>query len=256
MNIDKSQVAQRFAKATQSYNQQAFVQKDICFALIGLMRQFLPDQQFHRVLEIGCGSGNLTQLLLQKFQVNQLYLNDIYPEIEQHFIGQNGIEFCIGDIEQIDLPQNLDLICSSSALQWMVNFEQLIQKIVGALSEQAFFCFSTFGEQNLKEIKQLTGQGLSYLSMDLIRDILIRQGFEVLYISEEQKVLGFEQAKDILKHLKATGVTATSEGHRWTKNSLEQFYQDYDQFSYVDALNHKKFPLTYHPIYCVARRKV
>ena len=164
--------------------------------------------------------------------------------------------FCIGDIEQINIPDHLDLICSSSALQWMVDLEQLIKKIARALSKPAYFCFSTFGEQNLKETKQLTGQGLSYLSMDSIRDILIRQGFEVVYISEEQKILGFEQPKDILKHLKATGVTATSAGHRWTKSTLEQFYQDYDQFSYVDVLNHKKFPLTYHPIYCVARRKV
>lgn len=255
VNINKSQVARRFAKATQSYNQQAFVQKDICFALIGLIRRFLTQEHLSKVLEIGCGSGNLTTLLLQKIQIDQLYLNDIYPEIEQHFIDFPEISFCIGDVEQIELPAHLDLVCSSSALQWMDDLAKLMSTINHALQPNGYFCFSTFGPDNLQQIKQLTGQGLSYLTMQEIQTMLIEQGFEILHLSEETKTLSFEHPKDILKHLKATGVTATASGHRWNKASLQSFYQDYQKYGYFDAMNQMKYPLTYHPIYCVARRE-
>nr|WP_174507510.1 malonyl-ACP O-methyltransferase BioC [Acinetobacter sp. Marseille-Q1620] len=256
LKINKSQVAQRFAKASQSYDQHAFVQKDICYALIGLMRRFMQYQSLERVFEIGCGSGNLTQLLLQNFKVNQLFLNDIYPEVQQHFQIQQNLDFYIGDIEQIAFPESLDLICSSSALQWVENLDQIFQKANIVLNSKGYFCFSTFGLDNLKEIRLLTGQGLDYLALSDIHNRLIQQGFEILYLSEEHKILGFDQPKDILNHLKATGVTATASGHRWTKSSLQQFNQGYQQFLFKDAGNQLKYQLTYHPIYCIARRGV
>ena len=61
--------------------------------------------------------------------------------------------------------------------------------------------------------------------------------------------LYFDDPKSVLQHLKATGVTATAKSHRWTKQSLQQFYLDYQQF-----YGEQGFSLTYHPIYVIARR--
>ena len=61
----------------------------------------------------------------------------------------------------------------------------------------------------------------------------------------------FETPKAVLKHLKATGVTGASvQQQRWTKQSLTEFYQRYQQFQ----LENQQYSLTYHPIYCIARR--
>jgi malonyl-CoA O-methyltransferase len=70
----------------------------------------------------------------------------------------------IGDIEQLNLPQSLDAVISSSALQWMTDLPALLQRIHDALKPNAYFGFSTFGSDNLTEIKQLTGQGLNYIA--------------------------------------------------------------------------------------------
>ena len=258
LDIDKSQVALRFAQAGQSYHEHAVIQKQIAQQLFGLIEQFCP-QQFEKVFEIGCGSGNLSHLLLEDLQIGQLILNDLYREVQQHFSKKTNIVWQIGDIELLEFAENLDLIASSSALQWVVNLDAVIQKAYLQLKPSAYFCFSTFRQQNLQEIKTLTGQGLNYLSIENIKEKLLANGFEVLHISAQIETLNFQHPKQVLQHLKATGVTATASNFRWTKQSLSDFYRAYQQLSKqrflaTDPSEKVAYPLTYHPIYCIARR--
>ncbi|EOR05598.1 malonyl-ACP O-methyltransferase BioC [Acinetobacter genomosp. 15BJ] len=248
MSINKALVAQRFAKAGQSYVEHAVVQKQISAQLFEYFKTYCP-QNLHSVLEIGCGSGNLTHLLESYFQVEQLFLNDLYADVDQHFINLKHVNWLIGDIEQLTLPQSLDAVISSSALQWMLDLPALLQRVYAALKPNAYFCFSTFGPDNLTEIKQLTGQGLNYVGLESLKRQLEQQGFEILLIQQDHKQVYFDHPKSVLQHLKATGVTATAQSHRWTKQSLQQFYSDYQQF-----YDEQGFGLTYHPIYVIARR--
>lgn len=248
MSINKALVAQRFAKAGQSYVEHAVVQKQISAQLFKYLKVYCP-QNLASVLEIGCGSGNLTHLFHSYFQVDQLFLNDLYEDVDQHFSTIENIAWLIGDIEQLELPSELDAVISSSALQWMTDLPTLLHRIHDALKPNAYFGFSTFGSDNLTEIKQLTGQGLNYISLEFLKRQLEQQNFEVLFIEQEVKQIYFDHPKSVLQHLKATGVTATAKSHRWTKQSLQQFYSDYQQF-----YGEQGFRLTYHPIYVIARR--
>ncbi|TCB49604.1 malonyl-[acyl-carrier protein] O-methyltransferase BioC [Acinetobacter sp. ANC 4779] len=255
MSIDKSQVAQRFEKAAQSYTQHAVVQKKICQNLTRLMQEYLSKKSLDGVFEIGCGSGNLTHLLLQYFVIKQLFLNDLYPQVQQHFQVKENLQWRIGDIEQLDFPHALGLIASSSALQWICDLDAIFKKCSDALTDKGYLCFSTFGQQNLKEIKALTGQGLNYLSLEEIQEKLLLKNFEILHLSENIETLTFHHPKEVLQHLKATGVTATASQHRWSKQSLQQFYQDYLKFSELEQNGQRHYQLSYHPIYCIARSK-
>jgi len=247
VSLNKNLVAQRFAKAGQSYSEHAIVQKQICQNLTSLLQQFCPSKML-RVFEIGCGSGNLTHLITASFQIEELILNDLYADVQQHFNHQENLKWLIGDVETLEFPQQLDMIVSGSALQWMQDLPLLLKHSNGALVDQGWLCFSTFGYQNLMEIKELTGQGLSYWSVENWNRALTQAGFEILHLSESETQLYFDSPKAVLQHLKATGVTATAQ-HRWTKQTLQQFYQDYDRFKHAEG-----YSLTYHPIYCIARR--
>lgn len=260
IEIDKSQVALRFAQAGQSYSKHAVVQKQIAQQLFDLIVKY-AFPPFDGVLEIGCGSGNLSHLLIENLNINHLVLNDLYANVQQHFSENKNIQWLMGDIEQLEFPQGLDLITSSSALQWIDDLDAVFQKVFESLKAHAYFCFSTFGPQNLQEIKSLTGQGLDYLSLENIQEKLYSHNFEILHISEQINQLDFQHPKQILQHLKATGVTATASNFRWTKQSLANFYQAYQQFCKPQLLSpaqpdHPLYPLTYHPIYCIARRRL
>ena len=248
VSVDKALVAQRFAKAGQSYVEHAVVQKQISAQLFEYLKAYCPET-FDSVLEIGCGSGNLTHLFHTHFHFDQLFLNDLYEDVDQHFLNFKHVNWLIGDIEQLTLPQSIDAVISSSALQWMLDLPALLQRIHDALKPKGYLGFSTFGENNLIEIKQLTGQGLNYYSLEALQQQLQENGFEILLIQQAYKQVYFDHPKSVLQHLKATGVTATAQSHRWTKQSLQQFYSDYQQFH-----DEQGFRLTYHPIYVIAWR--
>ena len=252
MNINKALVAQRFAKAGHSYVEHALVQQQMSVQLCEYIKMYCP-QRLPKVLEIGCGSGHFTQVLQQHVQLEQLFLNDLYAEVQQHFPNLKQAEiqvsWLMGDIEQLALPTQFDAVLSSAALQWMQDLPALFKRIAVALKAHGWLCFSSFGPDNLTEIKQLTGQGLSYFSAAALQQQLEQKGFEVVLLQQQQTALYFEHPKAILQHLKATGVTATTTAHRWSKQSLQQFYAEYDQFK-----NEHGFRLTYHPIYVIARR--
>lgn len=256
VQVNKSQVALRFAQAHRSYNDHAVVQKLICQQLLKLICLYQDEIKLQNVLEIGCGSGQLSQFLLQNFDINQMILNDLYPEIEEYFENHNNVQFLIGDIETLSLNMPLDLVVSSSALQWVDDIDVVLSKIFKGLKPDGLFCFSSFGLKNLLEIKQLTGQGLNYLQPSELKEYLEKNGFEILHLSESLELMHFDHPRLVLKHLKATGVTATASHFRWTKTKLNEFYQNYEIFKLNKTQNKQQYPLTYHPIYCIARRMV
>lgn len=254
MSISKQQVQQRFSRAKDSYTQHATAQDEICAHLAHLIQAHVS-KEIPQIFEVGCGSGMLTHRLLHSLSVDRYVVNDIYPEIQSFFQTFSNIEFCVGDAETIEFPKQNHLVVSSSALQWMHDLPKVFQKIYDALLPQSWFIFSIFGPDNLKEIKALTGQGLAYLSANHLKQQLRDTGFDVLHMEEARIILDFPKPLSVLKHLKATGVTANTTGFIWTKNTLKQFDADYtEQFSYIGLDHTKYYPLTYHPIYIVARR--
>ncbi len=208
-----------------------------------------------RVFEIGCGSGNLSHLLLKNFQIQHYLLNDLYAEVQEHFQGYSNIDWLLGDIEQLNFPSDLELIVSTSALQWMTNLDAVFQKANDSLLPHGLFCFSTFGERNLQEIKTLTGQGLDYVNLDQLREKLQNQGFEVLHLSEHIGVLDFANTER---------GTATLKSHRCHGNCIElSLDQSTRSNAFIKIINnfHNSihqgqihYRRTYHPIYCIARR--
>lgn len=255
MTLDKHNIAQRFARAGQSYQRQAVVQQKIAQHLAEQIAVFCPES-WSKVFEMGCGSGYLTRQLLNQRSLPHLYLNDLYAEVQQHFQDLSSVQWYLGDIEQIRWPDALDAIVSTSALQWMADLDAVFRHCYASLLPQGALCFSSFGPDNLLQIKQLTGQGLHYFTLKQLREKLQAAGFEILYLEQQRQQLYFAQPQAVLQHLKATGVTATNRSYRWTKQSLQQFYRGYQQFSTTGGQGEVLYPLTYHPIYCIARRRV
>lgn len=265
------QIARRFAKAQHSYVQAAQVQQHMVKQLLQQLAATLqPSTQglsaFNRVLEMGCGSGLLTQAFVAQYPVEQLFLNDLYqaellplqplqPQSAKEFQpSAMQMDWLIGDIEQLELPQQLDAIISNAAVQWLHDLPQLWARCFAALNTQGVLLLSSFSDGNLAEIKQLTGQGLQYLSLAAIHTQLTQAGFEVLHAEQEQIRLCFDSPRAVLQHLRATGVTATNSKFRWTKSRLQQFELDYVRLAQSNENKVLQYPLTYTPLYIVARK--
>jgi malonyl-ACP O-methyltransferase BioC len=242
----------KFGKSMDTYDDNAYAQKEIAAKLAGLISDLYPDIP-KTIMEIGCGTGLLTKNILSVFPDAYYYLNDINDKaglrIQSLFSG-NRHTFISGDARLIDFPDGIDLMISSSTIQWFENLSVFIEKAHRSLSPQAYMFLSTFGENNLKEIREITGTGLKYPSPDCLRR-LFSSGFEVLHLSEEEMRVPFNSPAEILSHFRSTGVNANCSGAVRTKSGLKSFCNKYDKmFS-----NGTEVILTYNPVFLGLKKK-
>lgn len=250
--MNKALIKKRFAESKTTYNKHAIAQQQICMQL----SQLIKNQQrnhFDAVLEVGCGTGGYTQELLHCITANRYTLNDLCNHIQPESLPNNSTQFQFleGDAEEIDLGSEYDLITSASTIQWFVRPNAFVHKCHTMLKPDGLLILNTFGTDNLIEVKQTTGSGLTYYTTDAIKQ-WFEPYFEHVQVMEEKIKLTFDTPRDVLKHIKLTGVNAlSSSSQRWSKQLLANFNTEYLSLFATD----KGVTLTYHPIYIVASGK-
>lgn len=252
MRINKEEVKSRFRRSMGSYDANAKIQKMVVGQLAKILSANLDYDPEH-ILEIGCGTGFLTTELKERFPNAVLSVNDLVEEMCNETASHNGVlssDILSGDIEEITLPRQYDLIVSASTFQWLNDPGQVFRKLFLHLKSDGLLVFSTFGKYNLREIRLTTGGGLNYRSQEEIMELLAPY-FRVEQIMEEFRLMEFSSPLDILQHLKKTGVNVSGDPSVWTKGRVESFINEYNNRFALDD----KVTLTYHPLYLVCRKK-
>lgn len=231
--IDKALVKKRFSRNLKTYKDNSVVQNKMADKLVEMIR-FQPK----KILELGCGSGLLTEKLIKKFNTTTYDAIDIVEDCEKYIkeISSN-INFYHSDIETFNFQDKYDLIISNAVFQWVEDLPLFIKGLKKCLNPNGILLFSTFGTDNLLEISKLTGESLKYIAIQELNSLLHPQE-----IYEDKISLNFDTPKDVLKHLKYTGVNAISNNH-WTKSDLKNFENGYHK------LCPNNITLTYNPIY-------
>ena len=253
--IDKSLLSVRFAKNQSTYHTQAFVQQSIAKMLFEQLKYFADVRKIHSLLELGCGTGFLSRCYagdctaLERIVLNDIWRND---DLLRLFAGTVDARFECADAEALEFlteGEQFDCVLSSSVIQWFVNPTSFFSRLASHLKGGATVAISTFGSQNLQEVAMASKQGLCYVGIARLREMLSAD-YEVLSITEDTIQLSFPSPLDVLRHLKSTGVNAlSSERTIWTRADIAKFVSAYP--SEMDGTCH----LTYHPIYIIARKK-
>jgi len=250
--MDKNLMTRRFAKSAQSYNQRAEAQLQVARRMIQLLQPYIK-KGVGKVVEIGCGTGLLSRMLIDTFVPRKLIMNDISKEMEKHcadiLINSNNFFVAI-DAEQWVLPTGIDLLTSCSTFQWFHQLGGFFEKAFVSLKNDGLFAFSIFGQNNVHEISSITGKSLHYFTLFELSEMLKKEGFSILCAKEEKIVLLFDTPKDVLSHLKQTGVNSITK-QKWTKSTLQNFSEQYiEHFSCKNG----QVSLTYHPMYLICRK--
>ncbi len=244
--IDKTLVKNSFKKNLKTYEDNAFVQKKMAQELINM----LPCKNHSRVLEIGVGTGYFTRLLAENISYKDFFANDIVQECSNYLSKViEGAVFVSGDIESVNIPQDIDLVVSNATLQWVSDLDEILLKISASLNKEGCFVFSTFGKKNFYELKDVSGMGLKYYSKEELKSVLERY-FEVIEIKESEEKLFFNSFKELLKHIKLTGVNGVS-STPFSISDIKEIELKYKE-KYFDG---KRFVLTYNPLYVSLKKK-
>ncbi|MDW7693753.1 malonyl-ACP O-methyltransferase BioC [Flammeovirgaceae bacterium SG7u.111] len=253
--IDKEIVKARFGKNFHTYQNEASVQKNVAKRLADTLHHF-QTEPMTRALEIGCGTGFLTENMWFSYDIGTYYLNDLVNpmsgEILKMAVDQAfyNYSFLPGDAELIQYPQHLDTIVSSSTVQWFGSLEKFSKKAAQALKTDGILAFSTFGTQNFREIKTTLGVGLDYSSPEELSSIFSEK-FDLLHQDQWRQTLWLDSPWQVLRHIKTTGVNGCGKDFLG-KEKLKKFEESY----YANFSNSEgKVSLTYQPIICVMKAR-
>lgn len=249
---EKKQIRNHFARAVATYDSHAVIQGKVAEQLLERVKVH-GGQAVHSVLEIGCGTGVLTEKLITSHpQINLLHVNDLVPDfkgvLEEKICFSGEFSFISGDIETAPLTDSYDLIISSSTFHWIHDFKSLSKKLGRHVKPGGMLAFATYGPDNLTEIRTLTGRGLEYLSMEQVVSVLAAD-FVVMEAVQSREYCYFSDPQAVLKHLRLTGVNA-SRGAAWTRKKLQMFVDEYKR---LPGATGSEVRLTYQPMYIITK---
>lgn len=206
------------------------------------------------MLELGCGTGLLTQEILKCFSAEKYVTNDLVEEMAgkvESIVLASDVEshqFLGGDAEQLVFPEPQQVVWSGATIQWIDELKPFFAKLSDLLVDEGYVVVSSFGPDNYSEIKAITGKGINYQSMQQVIDSAAAN-FELVASKEWHRQLWLESPMEVLKHMRYTGVNGVSTS-QWTKGDMLQFQEDYQQFAQLEG-----YPLTYHPFLLVLKKK-
>lgn len=251
--LDKQLVAQSFQASAATYDDNATVQRQISRQLVKLLVD-VNTPSFGRVLEIGCCTGILTELLVGQYPIETLYLNDI---VEQ-FCAATGkriadrvrqVQLLPGDIEHYSLPTGLDMVISSATLQWISDLPALLAKIHAALGDNGYVVFSIFGPGTMGEIGALTGRSLAYHGPAALEK-MVTDRFRLISLHRETTRLYFPGVRQVLQHIRQTGV-----GGLGRSPALVGKFKEFSRQYRRRFASEKGYPISYNSSFIVAQKK-
>ncbi len=195
----------------------------------------IPKIMAQHILELGSGSGLLSQYLFNQFPEARLNLVDFSEDMievcKRRFKNVNNVMLTCCNIEEFSTVESFDIIASSMVLHWVSNLTKCLQYLTTKINPGGLFVFSMLGENSLKEWRDVCHEFSdsiptpSFPSFSQIKNDFPNFHLEVSYINKKYK-----SAYDFLKTLKNIGANATREEHViFSTGTLRRIMHAFDQ---------------------------
>ena len=214
-DIHTRSIAARFSAAAKHYNRHADAQLvtavQLCSMLSGLPKPA-------RILDVGCGTGNLIRLLRKRFPNSCIHGVDISNTSVQvagkRFAADSQIHLRAGDARRITYRKAFDLIVSNSSLHWMMPLDSLFENIRRLITPDGMLVFSMMVRGTLRELRatrltvapskpprsQLPGTNLSLVALSMA-------GFKMIQSQTDDIRIEYPSARAFLRAIHNAGVT-------------------------------------------------
>ena len=201
----KERIAASFGARVEAYETQANLQREIARNLA----EMLPHMEASEVLEIGCGTGFLTEYLLHKYPQGAFTISDLSAEMVEaaraKFSDQRAVDFCVMDGEH---PQGqYDLIVSAMAVQWFTDPLAGLQKLCSFLKPGGMLFYATLGGDSFEEWRGALDEVGAPSGL-----LNVPEWPGGIY--EQHKILPYESAQDFLHAVRDIGAGQPTVGYQ------------------------------------------
>lgn len=256
--IDKALLANRFGSRVDTYDAVTPVQAQMATYLVEQAQNYFMTRQPKRILELGCGTGRMTQRLTSAFPAAEI----IAVDISEHMVARAKMRNPEGHFQVADaeffLQQTsdcFDLIISNAVIQWFEDVDTALNRAYDKLAGRGLMLVSTFGDQTFTELNQafryaytIIGQARMLHTVPMRNTDDWRRAFPQAVISQQLQVRSFVDVRAFLRSVQQAGaVNSLSGSHFLSRQVLRDMMQFYTRhFSDVFTGN---VNATYHLVY-------
>ncbi len=234
----RRQVRQAFARAADTYDSAAAVQREVCADLLALA-QAHPPTQCDRFLDAGCGTGHGADAVLDWLAPTQAIAVDFAHAMVARCPSSRWQQRICADLQALPLhDRSVDALWSSLAMQWCDPARSL-SEIARVLRPGASAWIATLGPATLHELRD------AFAGVDDARHVIgfhdadhwsqraRGAGLEVLDVRSPPRAATATTLRALLRDIKAIGAHAVGEGRRRTPlgkaawRTLEARYERY-----------------------------
>ncbi len=255
--LDKVLVRRSFERAASSYDQTAYLQREIGGRLFEHLDPILL--QPARVLDLGTGTGASLGELKRRFPRASILAMDLASTMlqqarsKQRWPWRRPAYVC-ADAEALPLATaSVDLIFSSLTFQWCNDLGRLFSECARVLRPGGLILFSTFGPDTLTELRTSweAVDGHSHVNrfvdMHDLGDAMTSSGFADVVMDREQIRVEYSELRFLLHELKAIGAHNVTRGRNrglTGRARLRALSDHYEQFR-----SGGKLPARYEVVY-------
>ena len=239
----KDQARNNFSNAAESYAEHAGVQEEAAEILVSM----LPEQKAAAVLDIGSGTGFLTEKVVERLGAVEFTGVD-FAEGMVKVCRQNWPQhkFVCEDAEKFDPGAEYDAVVSNFTFQWLSDIPGAMRRFYGWVKKGGIFAFSAPVKGSLKELKLISGSFHDFPEESLL--LRGMPGPEKLQIKE--MTAWYDSPLDAVRSIKNVGANYTApekERGRITRAGLNDYKK-------VHIGKDGKYPVTYRVLFAVIRK--
>lgn len=214
-NGHRRSVAHRFTAAAETYDGHAAVQQTVARALLEEAPALPPDA---RILEGGCGTGQLTALLAGQYPSARIDAFDASPrmlEVARRRLGSNSRVHCFHDtFEDLQVTGAYHLVISSAALHWVQTLAPAVQALAHRTGAGGHLRAALMMQGTLRELHEARARvapkkqpRVRLPDPESIRETFRLNGFLEPDCTKRTLVEHHASAPSLLRALRAAGLT-------------------------------------------------
>lgn len=228
---DKQRIAATFAAAAPDYDAHAVVQRHVARQLAQRVcaqwPNSAPSPAVQRIVEIGCGTGNLTEHLRKAYPHADLLATDMAASMVQAcrqrvaVLEQCGgpsesaghMRFAAADGEHLDCS-GVDLVASSLVFQWFADPTAALQRLAAQTPRLAVATLldGTFEEWKAAHTRLGLDDGVRpFMTEAALRSVCVRTGARCAVETVQEH---YPDVLQFVRSLKAIGAGTARPGHR------------------------------------------
>lgn len=258
-----SKIAASFEKAAENYHQKADIQRRAASSMMDSFRPWKQALPPGPVLEVGCGTGILSELLIKEIPWKEIIISDVSPKmveicrsnLEKAGLLSDKISFKVLDANDFEVvPDTYAMVVSNFAAHWFkdtsISLERLGDCIVyGGLLLSSFPGNKSFA--NWRETALELGLPFTANPLPDSEEVVVKVSMSKVQVDFFEGFMEqeFDSSLDFFRHLKEIGSSVSKTGHSLSPKQFRLLT------NYWDNKAGGKKSIKWHIVYVAAKKE-